>query len=294
MRRPALPESMTWPQWQEMVRRVNLEGKTLQEAGTEILALITQLPGELGEHAFDLVFKRAAATDFSTGGAVSSDLLPLPVTCLSAEDVAREGEDQGAEEMLECFKQRGKQEGFYSWVTLQIIYCNFMNGGGSTSRRNRGLRIAYGPATTLQVRSIALLHRHAAFTLAPEKEIPARDWGARVGSSRLSYSGEAVSTAVPLTWEQVEPALPPKGLAGEVPAELLYSDGLRPWLTGPRKSILPISEWPDSLKRAQTRAEPEEWLRLVKGTAENGITDYIPEEEVIVHNGLPLVSAPSV
>ena len=44
--------------------------------------------------------------------------------------------------------------------------------------------------------------------------IEERDWGQVVASARLTYQGEVVQRAEPLSWEAVAPALPPAELSG--------------------------------------------------------------------------------
>ncbi len=63
----------------------------------------------------------------------------------------------------------------------------------------------------------------------PER-MPEINWATAAKSTRADYKGEMLLKGVPVTWAQVEPRLPPEGLAGSIAAASLASDEMRPWI----------------------------------------------------------------
>ena len=56
---------------------------------------------------------------------------------------------------------------------------------------------------------------------------------------KLTYTGAVALPAENMTWEQLAPALLPKGVAGSVNTIDLADESLRPLLAEPRLALLP-------------------------------------------------------
>ena len=75
-----------------------------------------------------------------------------------------------------------------------------------------------GPPTIPQYQSLVRLHAAADMIchLNPF-EVSCEDWEAALSRSAVSYTGEEVISATPLSFARVLPTLPRKGVAGSIP-----------------------------------------------------------------------------
>ena len=83
---------------------------------------------------------------------------------------------------------------------------------------------------TLQSGALGLLEQDVLIFLSDPTLCPERDWRSLLKSKRVSYSGETVTVARPLTWRQLEGALPKPQEIGRVPAEALCVAGVKEYL----------------------------------------------------------------
>eukprot|EP00973_Karenia_brevis_P058420 8135197-Karenia_brevis.AAC.1 len=60
-----------------------------------------------------------------------------------------------------------------------------------------------------------------------------KDWPSELKKKLVSYDGSQASVGSALTWKQVEPALPPRGLAGSIPATSVSVGFVRDCLENP-------------------------------------------------------------
>ena len=81
-----------------------------------------------------------------------------------------------------------------------------------------------------QQASLDYLHGEARSFLARfgDSPMPVFDWEKLMSLKKVGYSGELALKGVNLTWERMEPALPPRGLSGSVDAVQLSGESLRP------------------------------------------------------------------
>ena len=95
--------------------------------------------------------------------------------------------------------------------------------------------------------------------------IEGTDWEQKIKTTGVSYSREEVGVAQEMTWDQVEPALPPVGCAVVVDAEALATGGVKEFLQEPEMCLKPREQWPEKPKTAKIRAKDGEWPKIAVG-----------------------------
>ena len=107
----------------------------------------------------------------------------------------------------------------------------------------------------------------------------------------MTYWGEEVFTAEPLTIAQVEPSLPPLGTAGVVDILEVVEGRLREQLLDPSGLLRPPEEWPAQTPTARTQLrDPQEWEPLAKLLVARRLVDWIPASQVFSPFGKPVVN----
>ena len=121
--------------------------------------------------------------------------------------------------------------------------------------------------------------------------VPAKDWQAEIRKTKLDYNGGEVKVPVPVTWAQLEPALPPPGSAGRVRAIDLAEGWLAEVLADPRAALLPEAEWPDPPPPAKVWVDTqEEWVKICRGSARLGIFTFLRKSEIFHVRGEPVLN----
>ena len=123
-----------------------------------------------------------------------------------------------------------------------------------------------------------------------EGAVPDKDWKEFMNARRLTYNGDVVQRAVPLTWKQVEAALPPKGCCGRIPVVDIAEGPAREYWLNPEP-------WLARARASKTRPPPgrahivkgDETL-LAWGLVEHGICRFVEMEELIMIDGEPLLN----
>ena len=119
----------------------------------------------------------------------------------------------------------------------------------------------------------------------PER-MPEINWATAAKSTRADYKGEMLLKGVPVTLAQVEPGLPPEGLAGSIAAASLASDETRPWILDPS-----LAEWPRRFRRPYVRCKPSELPGLIRGLFRHKVIDFLSDDELVYDStGRPLTN----
>ena len=108
--------------------------------------------------------------------------------------------------------------------------------------------------------------------------------------NQLDYSGEEVTTALPLVAGELLPGLPEKGVAGTVKAVEVVSPEVAEWLLRPYESLLPKSKWPEKIPKARMNCSKVEWENIVRLLWERGMIKAIPKEEIFHVDGQPVLN----
>ena len=116
---------------------------------------------------------------------------------------------------------------------------------------------AQGAPTPAQRKALEHLVRQVeGFLLTSTSAIPSTDWGRKIAAPRMTCTGEVVAKAAPLTWRQIEPALPPQRLTGKLDPVAVAEPPLADLLQHPRLSLTPEAEWPQHLPNAKVVCSP--------------------------------------
>ena len=290
----------SWCEWQTLVPWASI---TLGELGSRLKGMMLGSPEGLGRLAAVLLATKHRSFA-PQGNEALSDLLPLPVLLLSAEDIKTlhsvTSYGQGTEAANRWWPgevstaKKGKQvvrrlERMHDWVFCCVLVINYMFLG--YGKEHFSEQTFSMPISAAQVECTKRMHVLIdAFMGDDVATTPNRDWAQILSESRISYEGEVVAKAQELTVEQVLPALPPVGIGGSVDAMELCDDAIRPLLLDPALSIRPRSEWPNKLTKARMRIKPSEWERLGPILVERGICTTLTESELVTHNGDKLLN----
>ena len=101
-----------------------------------------------------------------------------------------------------------------------------------------------------------------------------------IKEKRVSYTGEEISQPLPLSVEQMEKGLPPKGHGGSVPILPFLKGRTRYLVENPTESILPAGERSTAPVRAKVHIKAGEELKVFQLMAERGVIEWVPADSV--------------
>ena len=174
-----------------------------------------------------------------------------------------------------------KGQGLRAWHGLAVICLNFLHGHRPCDEKPRLGSAATGPQEAALNVIWSLVK-----TFVEEKGrggVPRssqEDWGQEVKSMRISYTGEVIEKALPLTLEQILPALPSKEHGGTVDIMEVLPEYLQEALKHPEDLILeePAGQRP----KPRIHCAPDEWPAVVKALMDRGVVapvENCPEME---------------
>ncbi|CAK0857372.1 unnamed protein product, partial [Prorocentrum cordatum] len=211
--------------------------------------------------------------DVERGAATVRDLLPFPLSPLptEAEKAPALAASRGEAEVVE-------QAGIEAWMYLIKWSLNHLNSG--PARAESAAQQAALDQLRLYVGDFVKGH-----------DIPFVDWAETLRHARLDYQGEEMKVPEKLTWEQIEPALPPVGQSARVRATGLVQGVLKHNLENPQLCLLPEGEWPTAVPTAKVWVDGEaDWHRICQGAARRGIFSFISERDVFKVKGTPVLN----
>lgn len=212
-------------------------------------------------NGFEFLLKNAKpiATSVATS---SKELFPLPVdlSFFSGRSLP-----PGDFEHTECVQ---------AWVLLVAAALNVLHGCRMpfpTERRNRAAK-----------RSLSVLgDRVSRFLIQPVHVPPSRQdvWAELLGKG-VSYEGEEIALAQPLTLAQIEPTLPPVGYGGSVELAPLLRGQARFLVEHPELLVLDPSLKSSPKNVAKVHIEKGQEVPIFKLLYERGIIDFVDERDV--------------
>eukprot|EP00435_Cladocopium_sp_Y103_P066365 s1365_g28.t1 len=160
--------------------------------------------------------------------------------------------------------------GLRAWHGLVVVALNHMYG----HRPDGGAPVPGSQATGPQEQALSLLW-NLVKEFIDEKEtvgVPRtsqEDWGRSIDSLRVSYTGEVLEKAVPLTLEQVLPGLPSVDHGAMVDILEVLPAHLQEVMQHPERLMLepPQGEKP----RPRVRAVEGEWPKIAKAMMDRGL-----------------------
>ena len=212
----------------------------------------------------------------------SRDLLPLPL-----ERWSREEEDFAKERQASLhFSTKRLAAGAAALLFCVIASLNYLYCG----RRCIDPLGVQGPLSLSQVEAIQRLERDVIQLVSDPSQLPQKDWEMALKEKRVSYSGETVTTARPLTWEQIKGALPEPSQIGSVRADVLCTAGVREYLIHPSLALKPKEDWPSRPKKVKTMICPGEEVLIAKGLEEYRLVVPLWLRDILSWGGFPLLN----
>ena len=265
----------------------SLAGRSFAELGLVFkqAVIVSKLP--LSE-----VVERVSSTPVAEAmSAIPPDVLPLPLPSTTAEearlltllDIGTPFSTISFE-----FKKTIHAAGVSAWLFLLVVALNF-------------LHLGYGDVLEWSAPSAGclsegqngaweyLLEQATAFVEQPGV-VPVTGWSEFLKARRVGYNGDLLMKGLPLTWNQVEPGLPPEELAGSVDAAGIAAPNLRRYLEDPSLSVKPRNAWPRQLLQTRVRAEAHEWQRILVGLYRRRIITFLTDDELVYWRGEALLN----
>lgn len=106
----------------------------------------------------------------------------------------------------------------------------------------------------------------------------------------VNYVGDVVEKARWLTWEQVEPGLPPKGRGASLDACSFCSPWVRKHLEDPSLTRIPDTEIAVELPRAVVRATQAHWNKIARELVQRNVACIIPAADIAQFKGKPILN----
>jgi hypothetical protein len=266
-----IPPLSGWAAWRQELRLRSVGGLSLVEVGPLLLDAVLTAPNGMSD-AYFVMEEHGWTTAMATfKGKVPRDVLPIPLGEISAE-----------EDEKTLGGNASQHRGTRSWVILVLLLINMYGVGRLPCLHTLQER---GPLSACQAESLRWTKEAVGFFLRENAVVPTKDWAAHLANQRLSYEGEVMSYPQEVTWEQIEPALPPAGVAGRVAAEDVSTGVVRECLLDPSKLVIPRAEWPPVFKTAKVMVQPKHLKKLMVNLVTRGVFGLLDETEVIRHKG---------
>ena len=180
-----------------------------------------------------------------------------------------------------------------AWVYTMMCALNHL--AGEKARLGPGRWSVSERRVVLSLES-AVQRRNGRSVAHPTSEM---EWQKDVGSRQVGYSGEEQSVCHVLTWEQVEPALPPADHGGCIDTLNWVGPRTRDFLTSPKLLLKPQDDVVLPRMPGKIHIKEEDRMRIAHELVARNVCDWIPLEQVYsvkgtkVLNGLFGVAKPS-
>ena len=270
--------------FREWMKERPMDDLSVAQSGVHLLLQVYQSPTGLGNY-----LKRMLSEPSSEeADERQRSLLPLPLKMDVAESVKGMMEKKEYRRLAGTWKDKRnvgsakvqremRKQGMMAWhcaVTLGLNYLwSSCRSGGRVCRKKPS------KAQELCQERIWLAVRHFVDDHSEVKEklvkAPSRDlWVGKLDGVKISYQGEVVEKAQPLTLDQVISGLPPSGFGGKVSLVTLVDlcEGeTRRLLLNPEDTLLRGEDLPETLPKPRVLASDEEWNLIAKELYERGL-----------------------
>ena len=271
-----------WRQWMQKAFPPGTLSK--QNCARRLMTAFQSHPGNLGGFVQRVMDSKASGATSqseragpnggkrSKGRRAARDLLPLPFSPLSAEDVQRE----------ESLRSKEATESRQSWVAVMILALDYQY---LNRHKRKAAELPLGPPTEAQTKAIIGLGQAAdlLYQTSPD-EVRTHDWAAELKGKKISYEGDEIACPECLSFAQVIETLPPKGVAGSIPAVDLATGQVREALLHPEDYLKPAGDPSLPLKGSKIWASRSEWKRLVREMLDRDIGTLCPLGQAYRYN----------
>ena len=189
-----------------------------------------------------------------------------------------------------------KRLGQRIWTVCEKAWWGFLVVGLNSSL---GFTSTEGtPQNPMQEKVLALLASDAAEFVKGDGlggsglrcKFPEVPWSKRMGDLSLSYVGEIIEKARWLTWEQVEPGLPPVGRGGSLDACCFCDSWVAKHLLNPQLTRLSDDEVGPTLPHAVVRCTQKHWDVICRELVSRGVACIIPQKDIATFRGAPILN----
>jgi hypothetical protein len=118
-----------------------------------------------------------------------------------------------------------------------------------------------------------------------------RDWEILLRQTQLTYEGDVVKTALPLSVAQVEPTLHPQGIAASIDAAELAGGLVRDFLLNPGLSLLEEGPTDEVAPPPRMHGNPAELVRLGQPLERRGIVVELERSAILRRRGKPVLKS---
>ena len=171
-----------------------------------------------------------------------------------------------------------------AWISLTAAALNHLHGEAPPYPRHRSGAPVKKALETLGSRVIRFLAQGV------EKPLDIQSVWLEVNEKSVSYGGEEIALAKPLTVEQVISSLPPVGHGGSVDLAPLLVGRARFLIEHPEQVLLRDGQKKPGKNWAKVHIKPGHEIELFRLLHHRGVVDFIPSEDVFCDKGGPFLS----
>ncbi len=128
------------------------------------------------------------------------------------------------------------------------------------------------------------------FVNLSDGRVISRDWAKYLQQKHITYTGEVEAKAVPLTWRQMQPGLPPKEFCGKINAIELCEGAVKEMLLDPQLSLLAEDDIESIPLVGRCHIVPGEECLIARELLSCGLLEPIEMDEVPVIKGRLIVN----
>ena len=243
------------------------EWKSLTELGLQLMQGISKGKAPVGLEDILSTAKHHASHDAFQR---SSELFPLPVDFEGGHSP--------------CIASRAGDDGAKAWVPLICWTLNKLAGKREPFPRRRKSKQVVRVVEALRQRVERFLEGDV------EKVWNCSALWEEIKKKRVNYMGEELSQPEPLSLEQIQQSVPPKGHGASVE--------LTPWLTGksqhlvlhPEECILAAEEKAPGRNRGRVHVKAGEELKVFSFLEDRGVIEWVPLEDVFADKDGPFLA----
>eukprot|EP00435_Cladocopium_sp_Y103_P019621 s4562_g4.t1 len=166
----------------------------------------------------------------------------------------------------------------HSWTYLSLLFCNSLHGCRGVPM-GRWRRAEVTAVSTLR----ATVQRTLRLDMPVERSAEAVE--NELSSRFVSYTGEEVPKMELLSFERIEPALPPPGHGGSIPVTDWTRGRTRTFLNHPELCVKPDTGQPLPKLQAKVHVEDGERMKVAEALVSRGICNWVELDRVLVYRG---------
>ncbi|CAK0901893.1 unnamed protein product [Prorocentrum cordatum] len=201
------------------------------------------------------------------------EVLPLPVPDAPVFSQLRAARYAGQQLAADKVDQATAE----AWVQLVVFSLNYQYTG-----HMQAPTVPPVQSSASQVNALGIIRQACDyFARGADTTVDLPAWEELISSKDVTYGGEEVARALPLTLGGVMPGLPAKGVAASVRAIDIADARVGSWLADPGLALLPRAEWPEEVPRASIQVKSkQEWHDIGAKLVELGLAAPIAEERI--------------